>query len=113
MEVTFLSWRGMPQAVGRVRAAGPVAGVGKAPPVLNRRGFSRVLRVAGVQVAWWPLAVVMAVVTRRMLVWSRLPRQQARWTGMWWSARLAAIRRMLLAELEPPICFRAAMASSQ
>src|ERR1039457_2074034 len=44
-----------------------------------------------------PLAAVIAVATRRMLVWSRLPRQQARWTGMWWSARLAGIRRVLIA----------------
>jgi len=45
---------------------------------------------------------MIAAVTRRMLVWSRLPRQQARWTGMRGSARLAAIRIMLTAEPEPP-----------
>jgi hypothetical protein len=44
------------------------------------------------------LARVMAVVIRAMLVWSRLPRTRARWTGMWWSPRLAAMRRMAASE---------------
>ncbi len=47
-----------------------------------------------------PLARVMAVVTRPMLAWSREPRMRARWTGMWWSPRLAAMRRMPASEGE-------------
>jgi hypothetical protein len=68
-----------------------------------------------VQAVWRPLARMIAAVTRRMLVWSRLPRQQARWTGMRWSARLAAIRIMLIADPAAPIrrASIAAMTSSQ
>jgi hypothetical protein len=72
----------------------------KAPPA-GRRG----LVVLGLS-WWWPgcrgqrLARVMAVVTRAMLVWSREPRTRARWTGMWWSPRLAAMRMMASSEGE-------------
>src|SRR5208282_5759522 len=74
----------------RVHGTCPDRGCGKAP-MMESAG------PCGIQ-ARRPLAAAIAVVTSRMLVWSRLPRQQARWTGMWWSARLAAIRRMLIAD---------------
>jgi hypothetical protein len=57
----------------------------------------------------------MAVVTRVMLAWSREPRTRARWTGMWWSPRLAAILRMAASEGEQLSLWlsRAVMACSQ
>src|ERR1035437_435361 len=65
---------------------GPADGVGGAWWCPGCRGGGRV-------VLGYPFARVMAVVTRAMLVRSRLPRTRARWTGMWLSPRLAAMRR--------------------
>src|ERR1035438_9195788 len=60
-------------------------------------------------------AVVGGVVTRAWLAWWRLPRTRARWTGMWWSPRLAAMRRTAASEGEQLSwrVSRAVMASSQ
>src|SRR5271166_5512537 len=62
---------------------GPAGGAGGAWWCPGCRG--------GGLVAGYPFARVMAVVTRAMLVRSRLPRTRARWTGMWLSPRLAAM----------------------
>src|ERR1019366_8156484 len=70
--------------VGHVRVTlGGHGGWREGPRRRGRRG----LVVLGL--SWWwpgcrgqPFARVMAVVTRAMLAWSRLPRTRARWTGM-------------------------------
>src|SRR6266566_2995249 len=86
---------------------GPASGAGGAWWCLGWRG--------GGLVAGYPFARVMAVVTRAMLVRSRLPRTRARWTGMWWSPRLAAMRRTAASEGEQLSwrVSRAVMACSQ
>jgi hypothetical protein len=86
---------------------GPAGGAGGAWWCPGWRG--------GGVVAGYPFARVMAVVIRAMLVRSRLPRTRARWTGMWLSPRLAAMRKTAASEGEQLSwrVSRAVMASSQ